>query len=261
MLGAGPAVRLTAANLVGLAHAEMYSSAEELSAGATHALKPQSATWRVCLVDLISLVRQGLRAILAAQDDFEVVAEFDSLQALRAAGVPGDIVVFDVRLNENVIAQLHDLTAATPGVRWILLTRIDSSELWLKAMRAGIHAVLLKHSPNDLIVASLRSTALGSLTVDETLLRSALERNGHEMDARTPQLATCLASLSARERAVLRLLALGYKNKAISQELCLSPVTVRKYVHAMVHKLGLTDRTQAALLAQSLGLADHSDAV
>jgi DNA-binding NarL/FixJ family response regulator len=133
----------------------------------------------------------------------------------------------------------------------------DSEVYFIEAMRAGADGYLLKDANQELITLALRVATLGGSVVQPRMLEISVR--GCESLIRAsndPQLEKIRAQLTPRELDVLRLLARGYGNRAISEELHLAEVTVKKYVQSVVAKVGVPDRTRAALLAARLGLGD-----
>ena len=211
---------------------------------------------RVLLVDDEPLVRSGLRAILAADDDVDVVAEADDGVAAAAAVEADhpDVVLMDVRM-----PRLDGITATArilqrhPGVRVLVVTTFSADDYVLDALRAGAAGFLLKRAEPEQIREAVRIVARG----DSVLFPAAVRRL--VVDADPPRTSThqaLLARLTDRERDVLRLLAAGRSNAEIAAELWLGVETVKTHVGNVLAKLGARDRMQAAILAYESGFSD-----
>lgn len=210
---------------------------------------------RVMIVDDQWLVCEGLEAILSADPELEVVATAnDGAEALDKLPVARpDVVLMDLRMPVmNGIQATARIADAFPETRVLVLTTYASDEWVMDAIRSGAAGYLLKGTPRDELVRAIKGTAQGATHLDPAVAGKVLERVRHA----APPEATSLvfAELSERERQVLALLARGLSNQEIANELHLSWGTVRNYVSTILSKLGVEDRTQAALLAQRYGL-------
>ena len=203
---------------------------------------------RVALADDQALVRAGLRALLQ-QQGIEIVFEADDGQALLDAlqASPVDIVLSDIRMpGMDGIAALEALRARGDATPVLLLTTFDDAELLLRATEAGAQGFLLKDAaPDDLRDAILR-VARGE-TLLQPVSTDAVRARYRFHDEDTPS-----EPFSAREVAILRLLAGGYSNKEIARSLFLAEGTVKNYVSTILDKLGTRDRTRAVLKAITL---------
>jgi NarL family two-component system response regulator LiaR len=212
---------------------------------------------RVVIADDHAVVREGLRAFLALQDDLEVVAEAaDGEEAVAAV----DCFTTDVALVDLVmprvdgIEAIRRIRAAHPDTRVIVLTSFVDEDKMLPAVRAGASGYLLKDVEPQELVAAIRTVHGGGTllhpAVVEELVRE-VSRDGER--ARGGRVDN---PLTEREREVLALIARGRANKAIAFELGVAEKTVKTHVSNILAKLGLTDRTQAALYAVREGLVD-----
>ena len=203
---------------------------------------------RVALADDQALVRAGLRALLQ-QQGIHVVLEADGGAELleQLAQQPVDVVLSDIRMpGTDGIQALQQLRARGDTTPVLLLTTFDDSELLLRATDAGAQGFLLKDAaPEDLRDAIVRVAA------GETLLQPVstdpVRARFHFRDASAPD-----ETFSAREVAILRLLAGGYSNKEIARSLFLAEGTVKNYVSTVLEKLDTRDRTRAVLKAITL---------
>jgi DNA-binding NarL/FixJ family response regulator len=204
---------------------------------------------RLALADDQSLVRSGLRALLAEFAQLQVVAEASDGQALLAAlqSQAVDVVLSDIRMpGMDGFALLSALRTRADAPPVILLTTFDEPELALRAAEAGARGFLLKDaSPEDLLEAITRvargETLLAPGPTDPVRARYAYRDTSEPTD-----------TFSEREVAILRLLAGGYSNKEVAKAVFLSEGTVKNYVSDILDKLGTRDRTRAVLKAITL---------
>lgn len=210
---------------------------------------------RVLIVDDQEVVREGLRAILGTVPGVEVVgvaangaAAIDDVGALRP-----DVVLMDLNMPlTNGVEATRAITAAHPEVRVLVLTTYDAEEWVLDAIKAGAAGYLLKDAPRERLIEAIRGTAEGRTHVDPGVAAGLFARVA-QTGPGTP--SAVFEPLSERELDVLRLLAAGLANADIAEQLFLSEGTVRNYVSAILAKLKVDDRTQAAVLAVKHGLA------
>jgi DNA-binding NarL/FixJ family response regulator len=215
---------------------------------------------RVLLVDDEELVRFGLRTVLEAAGDFEVVGEAgDGAAAVREAqALRPDVVLIDIRMPvKDGLAATREILALPHPPQVCVLTTFHADEYVYAALAAGAAGFLLKDTPPREIAAAVRSVADGTATlspaVTSRLIDSYVDR------AATPRREAArrrLAGLSEREVEVLRLLGRGEPNAAIARQLYVSEATVKTYVSRLLAKLELSNRTQAAILAHEAGLLD-----
>jgi DNA-binding NarL/FixJ family response regulator len=207
---------------------------------------------RVLVVDDHAVVRQGLRTFLELQDDVEVVGEAgDGAAAVAAAErLRPDVVLMDLAMpGTDGVEAIRRLRERVPTARAIALTSFTDEERVLGAVRAGAAGYLLKDVDPAELVAGIRAVAGGrGLPAPEVTARVLEEVAG----AGSP--GDGLAQLTAREREVLVEIARGRPNKQIALELGVAEKTVKAHVGHILAKLGVTDRTQAALWAVRRGL-------
>lgn len=206
------------------------------------------APTRVLIADDHELVRRGLRLVLEAEDDMEVVGEAeDGVQAVEATEqLAPDVVLLDLRMPVlGGIAACERIRAACPDVRVVILTSFDDAAEVVAALKAGACSYLLKDTSPDALVQSLRGVCNGNTVLDPAVA-------GHLIAHHTPAAEV----LSARELEVLRYMALGYKNREIAQTMWISENTVKTHVAHVISKLGQRDRTQAVVVAIKKGLIE-----
>jgi NarL family two-component system response regulator LiaR len=204
---------------------------------------------RLLLVDDHEMVRAGLRTFLGLQPGMEVVGEAGSAEQALAL-VPRlqpDVVLLDLVLpGMSGVEAVRRLRDAHPAVKVVVLTSFAGEDAVLPAVRAGAAGYLLKDVGPAELAEALRVVHAGGAplhpAVAATVMHSVAEQ------ARDP--------LTAREREVLRLIARGLSNRLIARELALSEKTVKVHVSAVLGKLGVADRTQAALYAVRHGLVE-----
>jgi DNA-binding NarL/FixJ family response regulator len=201
---------------------------------------------RVLIVDDHPVVRRGLRVLLEVQDGIEVVGEAgDGPAALaQAAEVTPDVILLDLKLpGMDGHAVLAELKAAGTGARVLVLTSVTEPASASLAVRSGASGVLYKDVDPDALVRAIRSVHDGHLLLAPEAAGS-LVRQGNSGGA-----AGGIDSLTGREREVLAEIAKGRSNREIARALTVSEKTVKAHVSAVLAKLGVQDRTQAALLA------------
>lgn len=208
---------------------------------------------RILIVDDHALAREGLRALLMAAD-YEVAGEAaDGEEALLlASDLSPDLVLLDIRLGQGIdgLEVAARLRAALPEVRILMVTLHDMPEYVRAALAAGASGYVLKDASLSEIKTAVGQVLSGQIAIPSTLLARALHRPAdHVPDG------ALLARLTPREREVLEFITLGQTNKAIGRELSISPATVKVHVERIIAKLGVSDRTEAAVLAVRAGLA------
>ncbi|WP_081736612.1 response regulator transcription factor [Amycolatopsis orientalis] len=207
----------------------------------------------VLLVDDEQLIRAGLRAIVAAEPDLEVVGE-----AADGAEVPGlvsrfrpDVVLMDVRMPsiDGIQATAHLMSTLDNPPKVIVVTTFENDDYVYDALLAGASGFLLKRTRPEEIVAAIRTVAAG----ESLLFPAAIRRLAALQAKRGPQDGLAGAGLTEREREVLRLMAGGLSNVEIAGELYLGVQTVKTHVGNILAKLGARDRTQAVIKAYDTG--------
>jgi DNA-binding NarL/FixJ family response regulator len=208
---------------------------------------------RVLIVDDHPIVRQGVRSLLSAYPDIEVVGEADSPSSIlsQIRTTHPDVILLDVRLGEyNGIEIAHQLRRTFPDCRVIILTTYDDDDYLFGALEAGAQAYLLKDVSLDELPASIRAVHAGQRLLSPLLMDRVL--------AEFQQLATEKkeqeTGLLDEERQLLIFMADGLTNKEIADKLHFSEATVKKKVQEVLEKLGVANRTQAVAIAIRRGL-------
>jgi len=205
---------------------------------------------RVLVADDHAVVRQGLRTLLELQDDVEVVAEAaDGEEAVARAGeAQPDVALVDLVMpGLDGVAVIGRLREVSPATRSIVLTSFLDEDSLLPAIRAGAAGYLLKDVEPAELVRAIRAAHAGEALLSPAVTARLLERVARAEPEPLP--------LTGREQEVLALVARGLSNKAIARELGLAEKTAKNHVSNILAKLGVDDRTQAALYAVRAGLA------
>jgi DNA-binding NarL/FixJ family response regulator len=211
---------------------------------------------RVLLADDHEMMRHGLRGILGAQDDIEVVGEAadGSAAVEEALRLRPDVVVMDIRMPRlDGIEATKRLVAQDPGrFRVLVLTTFDLDEYVYEALRAGASGFMLKDTPPERLADAIRAVDAGESLLAPSLTRRLIERYVTTTTTEA-SVAQRLAELTPREREILRLLTRGRSNAEIGSELFLSEATVKTHVTRVLQKLEVRDRVQAVVLAYEGG--------
>jgi DNA-binding NarL/FixJ family response regulator len=211
----------------------------------------------VLVVDDHPVVRQGLRSFLDSRDGIEVVGEGSTAEeaVAEAERLTPDVVVLDLLMpggsGLDAIARIRAVNPPAPRV--LVLTSFAGDDQVLPAVRAGASGYLLKDVAAADLEAAIRTLHAGGALLAPQVTAAVLDEVSRGADPR-------LNELTAREREVLGLLGLGLSNKDLAARLFVSEKTVKTHVSSILAKLGLTDRTQAALFAVRHGLVDDEEA-
>jgi DNA-binding NarL/FixJ family response regulator len=207
---------------------------------------------RVLVVDDHAVVREGLRTFLELQDGIEVAGEAaDGAEAIEAAErLRPDVVLMDLVMPAlDGLAAMRALRERVPGARVIVLTSFADDDKLLPALRAGAAGYLLKNAEPQELARAVRAANAGEALLDPHVAARLVDALAGEKEP--------LDRLTPREREVLQLIGRGFSNKRIAQELRLSEKTVKTHVGHVLAKLGVDDRTQAAVFAVRAGLIDQ----
>jgi DNA-binding NarL/FixJ family response regulator len=214
-----------------------------------------SAPIKVMIVDDHELVREGLRSVLVQEPTIEVVGEAANGElAVEAAWrLHPDVVLMDLQMpGLDGIEALTRIRAKTPEIQVVVLTNFATDQKVRDAVAAGAIGYLLKDVLKSELLQAIRNAHEGRPSLHPEAQRHLMRR------VTTPAPAPEGSELTPRERSVLELIASGHSNKSIASVLNLSEGTVKGYVSAVLSKLGVDDRTQAALYAVKHGLAPGS---
>ena len=226
------------------------------------------------LVEDQQLIREGLTALLSLETDIELLGEAENGQAAldwlanRSDDALPDVVLMDIRMPVmDGVAATAAIAQRHPTIKVLVLTTFDDDDLIAKAMTAGAKGYLLKDTPSEELAMSIRAVArgygqfgpgivekmIGKLSPQAAPPTSTAHQTMHRpIELVEPQISSDVAALTPREKEVFDCIGQGASNKEIAQRLYLSEGTVKNHVTSILSQLGLRDRTQVALLAQSI---------
>jgi DNA-binding NarL/FixJ family response regulator len=212
----------------------------------------------VLIADDQALVRVGLRKILEAEPDLEVVGEAaDGEEAIgEARHLRPDVVLMDIRMPVlDGIEATRRIVQAQPGTRVLILTTFGLDTYVYEALRAGASGFMLKDAPPEEIAAAVRIVASGEALLAPAVTRAVVEEFARRPVPKEPAaLPAALSELTPREREVLDLLARGLSNPEICAQLVITEATAKTHVARILQKLGLRDRVQVVVYAYETGL-------
>ena len=209
---------------------------------------------KVIICDDQAIVRDGLAMLLKLDPDIEVVgtAEDGAVAVEMVADKRPDLILMDLKMPiMNGVEATRQIRTKCPEVKVLVLTTYADDEWVFDAIQSGASGYLLKDTPREELIKAVRGTVTGKTYVDPSIAGKVLE----QVSSHQTQPATLITSkLTERETEVLRLIAKGLSNTDIADRLFLSDGTVRNHVSAILAKLGVSDRTQAAVIAIQHGL-------
>ncbi|HDD56268.1 MAG TPA: response regulator transcription factor [Chloroflexi bacterium] len=212
---------------------------------------------RILIVDDHAVVRKGIRALLATEDDLEVIGEaVDGEQAVDLYGeLNPDLLLLDLIMPKvNGIEVIKKIKGDHPKAKILVLTSFAADDQVFPAIKAGALGYLLKDTEPDDLINAIRQVYQGESSLSPTVARKVLEEVFHPAEKPlSPD------PLTKREVEVLQVLAKGKSNRDIADELCISETTVRTHVSNILGKLHLASRTEAALYALKEGMAKLED--
>ncbi|SDS58743.1 DNA-binding response regulator, NarL/FixJ family, contains REC and HTH domains [Friedmanniella luteola] len=207
---------------------------------------------RVLIVDDHAIVRGGLAALLGTAADLDVVGQAaDGEEAVRLVEeLEPDVVLMDLSMpGMDGVQATRALLGRRPAVHVLVLTSMSEQRWILEALEAGAEGYLLKHSEPEAILAAVREVVAGGSPLDPKAARVLLTQR-HQ----APVTGTSVSPLTDREEEVLAMVVDGLPNKLVARRLGISERTVKAHLTSIFQRLGVTDRTQAALWAQRRGL-------
>ncbi|MEU3311185.1 response regulator [Streptomyces sp. NPDC048387] len=212
---------------------------------------------RVMIADDQMMVRQGFTVLLNAQPDIEVVGQaVDGADAVaKVAELGPDVVLMDIRMPGMGGIEATSVISGTPdcAAKVLVLTTFDLDEYVYEALRAGASGFLLKDASADQLAEAVRVVAAGEALLSPNITKRLITEFSRLGAPRAPSRAR-LKDLTERETEVLSLIAQGLSNAEIAEHLVLAEQTVKTHVGRILVKLGLRDRTQAAVFAYETGL-------
>jgi DNA-binding NarL/FixJ family response regulator len=223
-------------------------------------LDQSSERIRVLVADDHPVFRRGMRAILGAEPDTELLGEAtDGEEAVTLAlELRPDVILMDLNMpNLNGIEATRRILQANPDTAILMLTMFEDDKSILAAMRAGAHGYVLKGADGAEMLRAIHAVASGEAIFSPTITRRLTEyfaTSGGDSKASSAQ---AFPNLTEREHEILSLMAEGYTNGAIASRLYLSPKTVRNYVSSIFTKLEVSDRSQAIVQARKAGVGTN----
>lgn len=211
-------------------------------------------TIRTLVVDDQSMVRAGLRMLLAEEPDVEVVAEAgNGLEAIaQAARYRPDVVLMDIRMPElDGLEATRRILAADAAAKVLILTTFNLDDYVYEALRAGASGFVLKDDPPEQLIAAVRTVAAGAALLSPLVTRNVIAHFTRQQRHPVPP---AVKTLTSREMDVYRLIASGLSNAEIGRELFISDTTVKTHVTRLLQKLQVRDRAQAIVMAYQCGL-------
>ena len=215
----------------------------------------QQGTIGVFLLDDHEILRRGVQDLLNAQPDIEVIGEAGTASSAlaRLPALHPDVAVLDVRLPDgDGVEVCRQIRSRFPETACLMLTAYADDRALLGAIMAGAAGYVSKQTCGTDLVIAVRAVASGQSTLDPQASRQVMARLRNHIDNVDP-----VAALSAQEKRVLELIGEGLTNRQIAERMFLAEKTVKNYVSALLSKLGMQRRTQAAALAARLG--SHED--
>ncbi|AWZ03898.1 MULTISPECIES: response regulator transcription factor [unclassified Streptomyces] len=218
-------------------------------------------TIRVLIVDDQMMVREGFSVLLNAMDGIEVVGEaVNGREAIaQVAALRPDVVLMDIRMPEmNGLEATREIVAADTNAKVLVLTTFDLDEYVYQALRAGASGFLLKDASARQLADGVRVVAAGEALLAPSVTKRLITEFSKLSDVRTHAGAAAVSELTERETEVLVLIAQGLSNAEIADRLIIAESTIKTHVSRILVKLGLRDRTQAAVFAYETRLVTPS---
>ena len=223
---------------------------------------PVTGTKRLVLVDDHHLLRRGFRSLLSSEPGLEVVGEASNgIEAIEICRrLEPDLVLMDVRMPEmDGITATRHIKREQPGVSVLMVTMHENPDYLLEALDAGAAGYVLKDAPADRLISAVHRTLNGESPLNQELATRLLRRLAEEKQQKPYSSPSTNRdpmgeALTPRETEVLVLLTTGQTNQQIAQSLTISKGTAKVHVERIIRKLGVSDRTQAAVRAIELGL-------
>jgi len=212
---------------------------------------------RILIVDDQRLMREGLATLLELEDDLEIAGEAEDGQAAldQYEGLRPDVVLMDIRMPRmDGVEATRRLRQRWPDARVIILTTFDDDAYVFDGLRAGALGYLLKDVSGQELAEAVRKVAAGGALIEPSVARKVLAEFTRLTEPARPAIDHLPEPLSERELEILRLVTAGASNRQIAGQLFLAEGTVKNYISTILGKLGVEDRTQAALRARELGL-------
>jgi len=219
---------------------------------------------RVLIVDDHPVVLEGLRTMLSTDRNIEIVGEAcDGVEAVAMVeDKEPNVVLMDIRMpNMDGVQATRRIKHQSPATAVIAITMYDTDAYVVDAVRAGASGYLLKDATREMVVDTIRAVNSGATLIKTSLLTEAISSLVHSRDGHQPVEAappkSGIEQLTAREREVLKLAAVGYSNKDIAKELSITQDTVKKHMQSILGKLHASSRIHAAIQATRAGIIKY----
>ncbi|MCP5116084.1 MAG: response regulator transcription factor [bacterium] len=213
---------------------------------------------KIMVADDHPVVREGIRKLLELEDDMQVVGEAcDGREVLEMVGqLQPDIVLLDLKMpGMDGLAVLQTLQHVKGGAKIIVLTASEDKNEWVQAMKLGCCGIVVKQTPPELIVKSIRKVNEGEIWLDSHTTAAVMRQFASPADrAGGGRGGRSRSPLSNREREIVALVAQGYRNREMAEKMFISEQTVKNHLHNIFDKLGVSDRLELALYAIHKGL-------
>mgnify|MGYP005845383355 CR=1 FL=1 len=239
-------------------------NAPDAAAQAEGELSPIALNGKMCFIRVMiaddhPIVREGLRRLLELEPDMRVVAEAGSGREVldQFDEVRPDVLLLDLKMPDidglNVLQTLRPTKGST---KIVVLTASEDKNEWVQAMKLDCSGIVVKHTPPDLIVKSIRKVHEGEIWLDSHTTAAVMRQFASPGDDGSVAVtrARTRSPLSAREREIVALVAQGYRNREMAEKLFISEQTVKNHLHNIFDKLGVSDRLELALYAIHKGL-------
>ncbi|MFN2135742.1 MAG: response regulator [Candidatus Promineifilaceae bacterium] len=213
---------------------------------------------RIFLADDHTVVRKGLETLISTQSDMQVVGTaVDGVEAVdRILHLQPDVILLDIQMpRKNGVEAISEIRAQLPDAHILVLTSFSEDDTVFAAIKAGALGYLLKDSSSGELIQAIRNVHQGRSSLHPDVALKVI----HELNKPAPELPLTEEPLTEREVEVVRLVARGFSNQAIAEQLVVSERTVRTHISNILSKLHLANRTQAALYALRQGLASLDD--
>jgi DNA-binding NarL/FixJ family response regulator len=219
---------------------------------------------RVLIVEDQTIIRQGLRRLLEAQPDLQIVGEAENGQQAieQVAQYLPDLVLMDIRMPiMDGLTATQIICDRFPAVKVLILTTFDDEQYIEKLMQMGTVGYLLKDTPSEELAQAIRSAHRGYTQLGPGLFQKIFPQRSNAspiVKSSLVQDTRLVVDLTPREQEVLSLIATGSNNREIAEMLCISEKTVKNHVSNILSRLNLRDRTQAAVFAHSLSASTQN---
>lgn len=215
---------------------------------------------KLLLVEDQEIVRRGLKTLLEIKPDLRVIGEagngqqaIELVEAFYAQADPPDVVLMDIRMPVmDGVTATQRLCNLFPTIKILVLTTFDDTKYVTEALRSGAKGYLLKDTPSEELAEVIRSIHRGYTQFGPGILEKLIATTPAIADDQPAELPPGFVELTTREREVLRMIATGANNREIAQALFLTEGTVRNHISHILTRLNLRDRTQAAIVANSV---------